>query len=161
MTDTSLPVTQEYLKALKTAAPDAKPTYPGFEGFVNAKVLAEGLKRADKNLTADGLIKALESIQSGKEALGLNLVYGAQDHEGDLASARFTGSSWPPQRTLAMRSSDPRACPCSAGALRRWGRFLSEACCTRSGDRAGATADRLDAAPAATRPVSGPKGDRT
>src|SRR5579862_1364196 len=61
---------------------------------------------------------------------------------------RIAASPWLP----AMRSGDPGACPCSAGALRRSCRFRSETCRTRSGDAAGAAADRLDAAPAARRP---------
>jgi ABC-type branched-subunit amino acid transport system substrate-binding protein len=49
------------------------------EGYLSAKVLAEGLKRAGKNPSRDSVINALESIQ--KADFGGYLVdFGQRDH---------------------------------------------------------------------------------
>jgi ABC-type branched-subunit amino acid transport system substrate-binding protein len=81
-TDSSISIAAEYVSALKKFAPDAAPSFPGFEAYANAKVLVEGLKRAGKDLTVDGFIKGIDSISSGKESIGLNLSYSAENHEG-------------------------------------------------------------------------------
>lgn len=80
-TDPACTIGQEYVAALKVAAPEATPTFPGFEAFVNAKVLVEGIKRSGKELTVANLIKSVESI-TPDNALGLKLTYSATDHEG-------------------------------------------------------------------------------
>lgn len=80
-TDASCTIGQEYIAALKVSAPEATPTFPGFEAFANAKVLAEGIKRSGKDLSQEALIKAIESI-TPENALGLKLSYSATDHEG-------------------------------------------------------------------------------
>ena len=51
------------------------------EGFVNAKVLVEGLRRAGLTLTRDGFIHALESMQH-VDLGGVLITYGADDHTG-------------------------------------------------------------------------------
>jgi branched-chain amino acid transport system substrate-binding protein len=43
---------------------DARPNYSSIEGYVAAKVLAEGLKRAGRNPSRDSVVSALESIQN-------------------------------------------------------------------------------------------------
>ena len=42
----------------------AKPTYTALEGYIYAKVLAEGLRRAGNNPTREGLIQSLATIHS-------------------------------------------------------------------------------------------------
>lgn len=65
---------------------DAKATgatvsYAAMEGFMSAKVLVEGLRRAGRNLTREGFIHALESIH--KDDLGGVMVdYSEGDHTG-------------------------------------------------------------------------------
>lgn len=56
------PLGQEYRRLLAAHRPDAKPSYNGIEGFLEAKVLVEGLRRAGDRLTREGLVSALESI---------------------------------------------------------------------------------------------------
>jgi branched-chain amino acid transport system substrate-binding protein len=56
-------------------------SYPAIEGFVNAKVLVEGLRRAGRNLTREGFIRALESMQR-VDFGGLMVTYGPNDHSG-------------------------------------------------------------------------------
>lgn len=70
---------QEFKLAAKASG--ATISYAGMEGFVNAKVLVEGLRRAGKNLTRDGFIRAMESMQR-VDFGGLMVTYGANDHSG-------------------------------------------------------------------------------
>lgn len=56
-------------------------SYAAMEGFVNAKVFAEGLRRAGPKLTRDGFIRALESMQR-VDFGGLMVTYGPNDHTG-------------------------------------------------------------------------------
>lgn len=56
-------------------------SYAAMEGFVNAKVLVEGLRRAGRNLTREGLIHAMESMQR-TDFGGLMVTYGPEDHSG-------------------------------------------------------------------------------
>lgn len=94
-TDESCKLGQEYIAALKVSAPEATPTFPGFEAFANAKVLVEGIKRSGKDLSSDALVKAIETI-TPDNALGLKLSYGSADHEGldDVFITRITGGGY-------------------------------------------------------------------
>ncbi len=56
-------------------------SYAAMEGFVAAKVLVEGLKRAGRNLTRDGFVRALESMQKF-DLGGLMISYTPADHTG-------------------------------------------------------------------------------
>jgi branched-chain amino acid transport system substrate-binding protein len=51
------------------------------EGFLTAKVFVEGLKRAGRNPTRDGLISGLESIRDW-DLGGFTISYGPRDHVG-------------------------------------------------------------------------------
>jgi hypothetical protein len=55
-----------------------------FEGFVDAMVMVEGLKRAGKELTREGLVHGIESLHDVDLGLGpqLKLDYSAKDHKG-------------------------------------------------------------------------------
>jgi branched-chain amino acid transport system substrate-binding protein len=55
--------------------------FASLEGFIAAKVLTEGLKRAGRGLTREGLILALESIKDLNLG-GITLNYSAKSHEG-------------------------------------------------------------------------------
>jgi branched-chain amino acid transport system substrate-binding protein len=73
-----------YRRSLSKYAPEAKPNFVSLEGFVDALVMVEGLKRAGKDLTREGLIRAIESIHEEDLGLGpqLKLDYSAKDHKG-------------------------------------------------------------------------------
>jgi branched-chain amino acid transport system substrate-binding protein len=73
-----------YRRTLSKYAPSARPNFVSFEGFVDAMVMVEGLKRAGKELTRDGLIHGIESIHELDLGLGpqLKLDYSAKDHKG-------------------------------------------------------------------------------
>jgi ABC-type branched-subunit amino acid transport system substrate-binding protein len=70
---------QEYKVASK--ATGATVSYAAMEGFVAAKVLVEGLRRAGRKPTREGFIKGLESIHD-QDMGGLTVSYGPDDHTG-------------------------------------------------------------------------------
>lgn len=79
-----LPTIALYLETLKKYYPGQEPTFVSLEGFVDAMVLVEGLKRAGKNPTREGFIAAVESIHNQDVGLGIKLVlnYGPARHKG-------------------------------------------------------------------------------
>jgi len=80
---TDLPAVALYRTALKKYFPDAQPNFVSLEGFVDAMVLIEGLKRAGRELTREKLIDAIESIRDWDLGLGpqLKATYGPRDHK--------------------------------------------------------------------------------
>jgi branched-chain amino acid transport system substrate-binding protein len=73
-----------YRRTLSKYAPSARPNFVSLEGFVDAMVMVEGLKRAGKELTRDGLIHGIESIHGEDLGLGpeLKLNYSTRSHKG-------------------------------------------------------------------------------
>lgn len=76
---TTSAIAREYLEAVRKAGSDAVPNYSSMEGYLAAKVVAEGLRRAGKNPSRDGFVGALESIQNTSFG-GYNVNFGARDH---------------------------------------------------------------------------------
>jgi ABC-type branched-subunit amino acid transport system substrate-binding protein len=73
------PIIKEALEAARAAGMELTPTV--VEGYVSAKVLVEGLKRAGKQPTRQSLRDALENM--GRFDLGgIELGYNAKDHSG-------------------------------------------------------------------------------
>jgi branched-chain amino acid transport system substrate-binding protein len=83
-TRVDLPAVVFYLTTLKKYSPGAEASFVSFEGFVDAQVLVEGLKRAGHDLSREKLIDAIESIKDKDIGLGprLTLSYSATDHSG-------------------------------------------------------------------------------
>ncbi len=81
---TDLKTVALYRRTLSKFAPSETPNFVSLEGFVDAMVLVEGLKRAGKDLTRDGLIRGIESLHDYDIELGpqLKLGYSARDHKG-------------------------------------------------------------------------------
>ncbi len=73
------PVVKEYKHLF--VKPGESEGYVSLEGFVAAKVLVEGLRRAGPNLTRDGFIKAVESM-SAYDAGGFVVRFGPRQHAG-------------------------------------------------------------------------------
>jgi ABC-type branched-subunit amino acid transport system substrate-binding protein len=73
-----------YRRALQKYYPGTAANFVSFEGFVDAMVMVEGLKRAGKDLTREGLIRGIESIHALDVGLGpqLKLDYSSKDHKG-------------------------------------------------------------------------------
>ncbi|HJV63970.1 MAG TPA: ABC transporter substrate-binding protein [Albitalea sp.] len=76
---TTTPISREYLDAVHRAGGDAQPNYSSMEGYMAAKVLAEGLKRAGRTATRDTLVSALETIQNASFG-GFNVNFGPRNH---------------------------------------------------------------------------------
>jgi branched-chain amino acid transport system substrate-binding protein len=73
-------IVKEYRKAIAASASGAD-NYTVLEGYIAAKVFAEGLRRAGRSPTREGLITALEGM--GKLDIGDFLVeYGPTNHNG-------------------------------------------------------------------------------
>lgn len=70
---------QEFAVAAKASG--ATISYAAMEGYVNAKVLVEGLRRAGQKLTREGFIRAMETMQR-VDFGGLMVTYGPDDHTG-------------------------------------------------------------------------------
>jgi branched-chain amino acid transport system substrate-binding protein len=81
---TDLKTVALYRRALTQYAPTERPNFVSLEGFVDAMVMVEGLKRAGKDPTREGLIRGIESIHDVDLGLGsqLKLDYSAKDHKG-------------------------------------------------------------------------------
>jgi len=81
---TDYPTVALYRKYLSKYYPDTKPSFVSLEGFVDAMVLVEGLKRAGKDVTREKFISAIESIHEMNVGMGSKLVldYGPTDHKG-------------------------------------------------------------------------------
>jgi ABC-type branched-subunit amino acid transport system substrate-binding protein len=71
-----------YVTLLEHYYPKDQPNFVGFEGFINARVLVEGLKRAGADLTRQAFINAIESIHDLSLGLGINIAFSASDHQG-------------------------------------------------------------------------------
>jgi len=78
---TDLSAVKLYHDCLTQFAPDAEPNFVSLEGFVNAMVLVEALERAGRDLTRDGLVAAIESIQDHDLGIGMPATYAADDHQ--------------------------------------------------------------------------------
>lgn len=76
---TTVPISREYLDATRKAGPDARPSYSSMEGYVAARVFAEGLRRAGRAPTREALITALESIQNF-DVGGFHVDFSARNH---------------------------------------------------------------------------------
>ncbi len=78
------PTVALYRQCLSKYSPGEAPTFVSFEGFVDAMVVVEGLKRAGKDVTRENFISAIESIHEMNFGLGPRLVlnYSASDHKG-------------------------------------------------------------------------------
>jgi ABC-type branched-subunit amino acid transport system substrate-binding protein len=78
------PTVALYRKCLTRYSPGEPPTFVSLEGFVDAMVLVEGLKRAGKDPTREKFISAIESIHEMNAGLGPKLIlnYSASDHKG-------------------------------------------------------------------------------
>ena len=64
-------------------------SFVSLEGFINAKVIVEGLRRAGPELTRHGFRQGLESLHGFDLGIGAPLSFGAKRHQG-LDSVYFT-----------------------------------------------------------------------
>ena len=73
-----------YRRTLSKYYPSAQPNFVSLEGFVDAMVLVEGMKKAGKELTREGLVRGIESLHELDMGLGakLKLNYSSKEHKG-------------------------------------------------------------------------------
>jgi ABC-type branched-subunit amino acid transport system substrate-binding protein len=77
---TSVPVVKEYQAAAKTAG-FTDYNFSAMEGFLTAKVMVEGLRRAGKNLTREGFVDAMEKMND-VDLGGFFVSYSPKSHTG-------------------------------------------------------------------------------
>jgi len=76
---TTTAISREYLEAVRKSGADTVPNYSSMEGYMAAKVLAEGFKRAGRSPSRDSLIAGLETIQNANFG-GFTVDFGPKDH---------------------------------------------------------------------------------
>ncbi|SDO89007.1 ABC-type branched-chain amino acid transport system, substrate-binding protein [Rhodoferax sp. OV413] len=75
-------IAREFTAAVKTAGGDARANFSSMEGYLSAKVLVEGLKRAaGKGLTREAVVAGLEALGSQNYG-GFTVTFSATDHVG-------------------------------------------------------------------------------
>ena len=84
-----LPGIQGYTRHLKTYYPGARPSFVGLEGYINARILAEALDRAGRDITRERFISAIESIRDFDLGIDNPLSFGKGDYQG-LEHVYFT-----------------------------------------------------------------------
>ena len=79
--DASLKVVADYQKAIKAADPKAEPEFVSLEGYLAGRLAIAALEKAGKDLTRDGLLKAIKD--TGKFDIGgLSMTFSAEKNEG-------------------------------------------------------------------------------
>lgn len=74
------PVVREYLELVKRAG-NVDVNFSSLEGFIAAKVLVEGIRRAGPNLTRERFVAAMESINN-LDLGGFTISFSATNHNG-------------------------------------------------------------------------------
>ena len=86
--DTSVPLVAEYQENMKKFSSSSEFGFGSLEGYLDAKVLVEGLKRTGKGLTRAGLQNALDGM-SNVDFGGVTIGFSSSDHQG-LDTVHFT-----------------------------------------------------------------------
>jgi ABC-type branched-subunit amino acid transport system substrate-binding protein len=71
----------EYKGALAKYSPGEAPDYVSFEGYITANLLAEGLRRAGRELDTEKLVDVLENLRDYDMGLGTPLTFGRAEHQ--------------------------------------------------------------------------------
>jgi branched-chain amino acid transport system substrate-binding protein len=79
--DASIKVIADYHAAIKAVDAKAEPEFVSLEGYLVGRLVAAAMEKAGKDLTREGLIKAIKD--PGKFDIGgLPMTFGANDNEG-------------------------------------------------------------------------------
>lgn len=84
-----LPGITAYIEDLKRYYPGAEPSFVGLEGYINARILAQALAQAGRNLTRAGFLAAIESIHQLDLGIANPISFGKNDYQG-LEQVYFT-----------------------------------------------------------------------
>jgi hypothetical protein len=71
-----------YRDALTRYHPDQQPEFISLEGFTVGSLLAEGLRRAGRDLDTEKLVDTLESIRDYDFGMGTVINFGLGEHQG-------------------------------------------------------------------------------
>jgi ABC-type branched-subunit amino acid transport system substrate-binding protein len=71
----------KYKAVLAKYFPGVAPDYVSLEGYVEASILIEALKRAGPRLDTDGVVDALESMHDFDIGLGTTIKFSPNDHQ--------------------------------------------------------------------------------
>jgi branched-chain amino acid transport system substrate-binding protein len=74
----------KYRSALAKYFPGESRDYVSFEGYLEANLLIEGIRRAGPQLTTDKLVDALEAIQGFDAGVGAAVNFSSMDHQALL-----------------------------------------------------------------------------
>lgn len=85
----ALPGIRLYMDHLKRWYPEARPSFVGLEGFLNARILALALERAGRDLDREKFIAAIESIREYDLGIDNAISFGKGDYQG-LERVYFT-----------------------------------------------------------------------
>jgi branched-chain amino acid transport system substrate-binding protein len=77
-----LPAAEEYNTLLARYFPEDRPNFVGFEGFVNAKVIVQALRRVGREITRERFIEAFEQMEFYSPGIGSNINFSREDHQG-------------------------------------------------------------------------------
>ncbi len=72
----------KYRELLAKYQPSEPATPESLEGYLDAALLVEGLRRAGRELTTESLVNALETIRNFDLGLGSPINYGPSQHQG-------------------------------------------------------------------------------
>ena len=79
--DSSASAALKYREQLRKYYPQRKPTFTSLEGYIDAAILCEGIRRAGDNLTTESLVDALESMHKIEMGLGAPISFSPSDHQ--------------------------------------------------------------------------------
>ncbi len=77
-----LPACEQYSRVLTQYFPQDEPNFVSLEGYINARILIEALRRTGRDITREGFIRALESITDFYVGIGSVINFGPHDHQG-------------------------------------------------------------------------------
>jgi len=80
--ESNLQLTREYLKDLKSYAPEAEPDFISLEGYIVARIFIEGLKRAGPDVDKETIIDAILSIKNLDIGMGTLIRYTNENYQG-------------------------------------------------------------------------------
>jgi ABC-type branched-subunit amino acid transport system substrate-binding protein len=80
---------RDYVALLKRYYPADQPNFVSLEGYINARVLVEGLQRAGRELTRETFIDAIESIHNLDLGIANLMSFSPRNHQG-LERVYFT-----------------------------------------------------------------------
>lgn len=84
-----LPGVSDYVRLLSRFYPDDKPNFVSLEGYINARVLVEGLERAGRGVDRESFIDAIETIRDWDIGIANTISFSPADHQG-LEEVYFT-----------------------------------------------------------------------